>query len=307
MQASGILLVDKAPSMSSAQLVGKLKKHFSLKKIGHGGTLDPFATGLMVVLIGEATKVAKFFLSGKKEYEAEACLGKWSTTGDCTGAIETQIPPLSTSQENWEEKKKNFIGKVSQKPSMYSALKYKGKPLYKYAREKKDVPVKVREVNIYDINILSFSEDKLRFRVFCEGGTYIRTLAEDWASSCGTSAYLQSLSRTQISKFFLSDAYTLEQLMEMETLPSLIPSQEACAELSKIFCSSIEMKEISQGNIKTLNKVLDSRVKNIPGSAENFMVMENETSPSLFVLASQASVKEETAYPFKIDRIVYSP
>ena len=292
--------------MSSAQLINKIRRHFSLKKIGHGGTLDPFATGLMIVLIGEATKVAKFFLSGVKGYEAEAYLGKFSTTGDCTGDIQNKNSSFSINKEFWETKKKSFVGKVLQTPPMYSALKYKGQPLYQYAREGKEISRKPREIEIYNINILSISKNKLRFSVLCEGGTYIRTLAEDWAALCGTSAYLQFLCRTRSSKFHLSDAFALDDLMSMQSLPKLISAQEACTGIDKVLCTSVEMKKIAQGNLKTLNELLCFKDQSIPADVKNVMILENEVDSPLFVLASRTNTEKKSFNSFKIDRIVYS-
>ena len=206
---SGVLLVDKPASLSSAAVVAKIKNKFSIDKIGHGGTLDPFATGLLVLLLGEATKISRFFLGGKKTYLCTAKMGQETDTGDLTGKILTEDAPAMLGEQNfptladWENTRSQFLGKIMQTPPQYSALKHKGKALYEYARKGEYIPLEARAVEITDLEILSYEPPFIRFRVSCSGGTYIRSLAQDWARGTNTRAHLTRIAeRKKFPVFF---------------------------------------------------------------------------------------------------------
>ncbi|MGZ3693803.1 MAG: tRNA pseudouridine(55) synthase TruB, partial [Bdellovibrionota bacterium] len=214
---SGVLLVDKPAGMSSAEVTNQIKRRHQFARIGHGGTLDPFATGLLVVLLGEATKVARFLLEGEKEYEAEALLGSETATGDPEGEVTATSPVPSLSLTEWQALAKPFTGRITQTPPIYSAIKVKGKPLYEYARKGEAVEAKPREVYVRELEIQSASSEKLKFRVRCGGGTYIRVLAVDLARAAGTCAHLTALRRTGSSSFRVSDSISLEEVVATET------------------------------------------------------------------------------------------
>jgi tRNA pseudouridine55 synthase len=211
---SGILLVDKPPGISSAQAIRKIERHFKIAKIGHGGTLDPFASGLLVVILGEATKIARFLLADRKGYEALARVGWETTTADLEGE-EKDIPRASqVSIEAWKKSQTQFLGKIQQTPPIFSALKVDGRRLYDYARKGEAVEVKAREVEIFELELLELKADSTRFRVECGGGTYIRTLAEDWAKAAGTLAHLQELRRYRVGSFSLANAKPLADILD---------------------------------------------------------------------------------------------
>jgi len=249
-QRSGVLLVDKPAGITSADLTNSLKAKFSFARIGHGGTLDPFATGLMIVLLGEATKVARLLLEGDKEYEAEASLGSETDTGDHTGEVvnKCEIPELTL--EDWQGFAKNWTGTVRQTPPAYSAIKYKGKPLYEYARKGEEVEVPSREVTIKEFTVESAGTEKIRFRVRCSGGTYVRALAADLAMSAGTCAHLSSLRRTGSSSFRVGDSLSLEKTLEltMEQL-TVRPLEEALSHLPQVRVNAVMALKVRQGNI----------------------------------------------------------
>lgn len=248
--ASGVLLVDKPAGITSADVTNKLKKKFKFARIGHGGTLDPFATGLLVVLLGEATKAARFLLEGEKRYEAEASLGFETDTGDLTGqkALECSVPSLSLSQ--WAEAASKFVGFQKQTPPAYSAVKVKGKALYEYARKGETVEVKEREVQIRELKITETGSDFMRFNVACSGGTYIRVLAADICRSLGTCGHLKALRRTGSSSFRVADSASLEVLLNAEPENvKILGLRTALEHLPIVEVNAFEAGKIRQGNL----------------------------------------------------------
>lgn len=247
---SGVLLVDKPAGMSSADVTNQIKRKHKFARIGHGGTLDPFATGLLVVLLGEATKVARFLLEGEKEYEAEAFLGTETATGDPEGEVIARAEVPTTGMAEWQALTKPFVGRITQTPPIYSAIKVKGKPLYEYARKGEAVEAKPREVFVREIEVQAAEKSSLRFRVQCGGGTYIRVLAVDLAHAAGTCAHLVSLRRTASSSFRVSDALSLQQVLDTATEELKLQGiAQAVSHLPKIVCDSGAAQRIRQGNL----------------------------------------------------------
>lgn len=207
----GILLLDKPAGMSSNQAVQRVRWLFQARKAGHTGTLDPFATGLLPICLGEASKTAAFMLDADKTYEARARLGVQTDTGDIEGAVlsEAAVPELDDAAI--DAVLERFLGPITQVPPMYSALKHEGQPLYKLAREGKQVERKPREITIRELERLSWAPPDLRIRVRCSKGTYVRTLAEDIGAALGSCAHLRALRRTE-SGPFSGDMVSLEQL-----------------------------------------------------------------------------------------------
>lgn len=246
----GVLLVDKPAGLSSAEVTNRLKKKFRLDRIGHGGTLDPFATGLLVVLVGEGTKIARFLLEGDKEYEAVAALGVETDTGDLTGEVVNRGEEVSVSLDEWRSFARNWTGKIRQTPPAYSAIKVKGRPLYDYARKGEDVEVPAREVTVHELEIEAATAQELRFRVRCSGGTYVRALAADLAMAAGTCAHLKALRRTGSSAFRVADAIPLEEALglEAEQLP-LRRLEEALSHLPQVVCAPSIALKVRQGNL----------------------------------------------------------
>lgn len=184
-------------------------------KVGHAGTLDPFATGLLIVLVGDATKKQDQFMKLDKEYEAKLKLGYTSTTGDPEGTL-TKLPITNYQLPNEDqiaEYLKNFIGEIEQTPPAYSAIKVDGQRAYKLARQGKDVCLKPRKVTIYDLRVMNFKWPELNISVRCSSGTYIRTLAEDIGKALGTGAYLTELRRTKIGKYSIEDTKTVDKIV----------------------------------------------------------------------------------------------
>ena len=213
-----IILIDKPAGMTSFGVVARVRRVLKEQndgkkvKVGHTGTLDPFATGLLILLAGKATKRSNEFLKKDKEYEATIFLGKKSTTGDPEGEL-TNISDKRPSREEIELACQKFIGEITQKVPAFSAVKINGKRAYKLAREGKEVETPTRKVSIYDLEILEYSYPLLKIRTFVSSGTYIRTLGEDIGDALKTGAYLTELRRTKIGDYSIKDAIKLEDFM----------------------------------------------------------------------------------------------
>jgi tRNA pseudouridine55 synthase len=255
---SGFIAVLKPKGWSSNQLLSKLKWLFKTKKAGHGGTLDPFATGIVPVFFGEATKFSGRFLDSDKEYQAQLRLGFESSTGDTEGEI-TKDNDFIYEQlpDNISEIIQEFEGPQTQTPPIYSALKHKGKPYYQYAREGKSVPIKKRQIIINNINLVSFSKNTLIFDVSCTKGTYIRTLGEDIAKRLGTKGYLTELQRTRIGKTSKEDAYAIEDIetIDFDKRVKLLTSIEKMLQIPLLELDSNQMQQILNGQLIELTLI----------------------------------------------------
>lgn len=206
----GILLVNKPSKMTSHDVVNRVRRVLHTKKVGHCGTLDPDATGVLVLCIGKATKALQFLTSETKEYIATLSLGEATDTFDASGQItETKV---FQGVEHVEDVLQSFLGKQMQIPPLYSAIKVNGKKLYEYARNHEEVNVEPREVEILDIELLSQIDNEIQMRVLCSKGTYIRSLCVDIARRLGYPGHMKSLIRTKSGHFDIEDCYTLEDI-----------------------------------------------------------------------------------------------
>lgn len=210
---NGLILINKPKGYTSHDMVNIIRKKLNMKKIGHTGTLDPNATGVLPILIGKATKISKYLVEHKKTYIATLCLGKKTDTGDSEGnAIEECNNIKILNKQKIKDELNSFIGKQNQIPPIYSAIKVKGKKLYEYAREGKQVNIKPREIEIYDIKLKKYQNNEITFEVECSKGTYIRTLCEDIAKKLGTIGYMKELKRTKVNEFSIENSISLEEL-----------------------------------------------------------------------------------------------
>jgi len=210
-EISGIFLLDKPLGISSNQALQKIKWLYQAAKAGHTGSLDPLATGLLPICLGEATKFSHFLLDSDKSYRALISLGTTTTTADAEGEV-LATAPVNVTEVQVIKVLKQFTGPISQVPPMYSALKHQGKKLYEYARDGVDIERAARDITIYDIQLNRFEGTELEITVSCSKGTYIRTLAEDMGQSLGCGAHLKGLRRLSTAHFKLEDAVTTEQL-----------------------------------------------------------------------------------------------
>jgi len=214
-QRSGILVVDKPAGLSSAKVVALVKKAVGARKTGHVGTLDPFATGVLVCCFNEATRLARFLMQGRKTYQAVLHLGVRTDTLDATGTVLEAVPEaaLTTLTERGVVAvAKRFEGRIQQLPPVYSALKHNGTPLYRLARKGRPVQKPPRAVRIFELRVDTVRLPRVHFTVQCSAGTYIRTLAADMGDALGCGGHLESLRRTASSGFTLEDALPLEAI-----------------------------------------------------------------------------------------------
>lgn len=211
-----IFILNKPIGFTSQDAVSKLKKILNEKKAGHTGTLDPMATGVLPILVGDTTKLSQYLVEHKKTYIATIELGQATDTGDSEGKIiqEKEILKENLEEKNIKEVLKSFLGIQKQTPPIYSAIKIKGKKLYEYARAGEKVEIPEREIEIYNINFIEKKLNNISFEVECSKGTYIRTLCEDIAKKLGTIGYMKSLKRTKVDKFEIEKAITFEKLEE---------------------------------------------------------------------------------------------
>ena len=208
-----VILIDKPQGMTSFGVVARLRRVLSGRagkkvKVGHTGTLDPFATGLMIIVTGKKCREAETFTKLDKWYEAEIILGKNSSTGDPEGEV-TDVSDYEPSLEEVQRVISQFVGKIEQTPPIFSAIKINGERAYKLAREGKQVEIPKRVIEIYLLELLAYEYPKLKIRTHVSSGTYIRTLAVDIGEKLGTGAYCENLRRTKIADYFIDQAKTL--------------------------------------------------------------------------------------------------
>ncbi len=252
-ELNGILVLDKPAGTTSAKALERVKRLLRAGKAGHTGTLDPFATGVLVCCLGKATRLSRFFLQGDKTYEGVMRLGLESDTQDATGRVLRRLPVRDMGRERIEAAFARFAGRIEQQPPLYAALKYKGVPLYKWARRGKPVKKPARMVEIYDLKVLTVDPPFVRFRVSCSAGTYVRTLCADIGRSLGCGGLLQSLRRTAGSGFEIDEAIGLEELKSrvarsgLQDIP-LVPMSEALRGMPLFMADSRLEAKISNGH-----------------------------------------------------------
>lgn len=214
MEADGIIVIDKPAEMTSARVVAVVKKLLQAKKVGHTGTLDPFATGVLICCLNRATRLAKFFLSGPKVYEAVLRLGVATDTQDATGAVLSRCEKIECSEEKIRSVVQRFTGNLEQRPPVFSALKHQGVPLYRLARSGRAVQKPARRVHIAAIDIRAVRLPEVHLTVSCSAGTYIRTLCADIGAALACGGHLQALRRVESCGFTIREAISLARLKE---------------------------------------------------------------------------------------------
>lgn len=218
---NGIIIIDKPMGRTSHDIVYEVRKLTGIKKVGHTGTLDPMATGVLPVCIGSATKAADLLALSDKSYRAQLVLGKTTDTQDAEGTVLSQSK-VTCTEEEIREAISSFVGELEQIPPMYSAVKQNGKKLYELARQGIEVERKSRQVTVNSIDILNIKENTVTIDVTCSKGTYIRTLCADIGEKLGTGAYMSKLRRTRTGPFTLEGSFTLQKLRELKEQNSLL-------------------------------------------------------------------------------------
>ena len=262
-EIDGVFLLDKPLGFSSNQALKKIQWLFNAKKAGHTGTLDPMATGLLPICLGEATKFSHRLLNAHKSYIATIQLGITTSTGDQEGEVISE-KEVVLNEAQLKDTLKKFIGDITQIPPMYSALKFEGKPLYEYAREGIEIERKSRQIKIFDIKLINIEKSIITIEVLCSKGTYIRTLAEDIGQTMGCGAHLKGLERTQTGNFQLSEALSIEALEAMPMASrekALMPIDVLLEELSSIKLNMAELDAIKKGQSIDFNSKNDKEVR----------------------------------------------
>lgn len=241
----GVVIINKPKGMTSQNVVSKVKRILNEKKVGHAGTLDPNATGVLPILVGKATKISKYLIEHDKSYVAIIKLGEKSSTGDIEGDIveKKEIKLDKYTSEDIQNILNMFLGKTKQIPPMYSAIKVNGKKLYEYAREGKEVELKERDIEIFNIQLknVDYENQEISYIVDCSKGTYIRTLCEDIAKKLNTVGYMKELTRLRVDKFNISNAITLEELEEKKNnsnFEDIIPIESLFSDKPKIILTN---------------------------------------------------------------------
>ena len=257
---NGILLLDKPYEMSSNHALQACKRVYFASKAGHTGALDPLATGMLPICFGEGTKFSQFLLDIDKVYQVTAKLGVRTTTSDADGEIVAE-KAVSVSDEQLCVALESFRGTSKQVPSMYSALKYQGQPLYKYAREGIEVPREARDITVFRLDLLRFEEDEVELEIHCSKGTYIRTIVDDLGELLGCGAHVADLRRIAVGKYPAEKMVTLEQLeilleqaKEQDIPPSelldplLLPMATAVEGIPAVYIDDVSANYLRHGN-----------------------------------------------------------
>jgi tRNA pseudouridine55 synthase len=229
-EMEGVLLVDKPAGMTSHDVVYRLRRKLAMQRIGHAGTLDPMATGLLIMLVGKATRISQYLISLDKVYEGEITLGVTTNSQDAEGEVMETRPVPALAEDQVRDAMKTFLGDQYQTPPMFSAIKVEGVPLYKKARKGEEVEREPRFIRVASFELRSFALPKLTFRLACTKGTYVRTLAHDLGQKLGCGAHLSALRRTGSGKFDIGQCTPLAELQELplpEIEKRLIPVYEA--------------------------------------------------------------------------------
>ena len=252
----GIIVINKEKKYTSHDVVAKLKKKLNISKVGHTGTLDPNATGVLPILIGKGTKFSKYLINHDKIYEVELELGKKTDTADIEGkVIEEENVDEKYIKENLLQVLESFVGKQEQIPPMYSAIKKNGKKLYEYARAGEKVDIEPRKIEIYKIDLNKYDKNIISFVVSCSKGTYIRSLCEDIAEKLNTVGYMKNLKRLQVGKFNIKDAVYIDDIDLKNVNDHLITPEEILRGIPCINLGEKKLKLFLNGVQLTANNI----------------------------------------------------
>jgi tRNA pseudouridine55 synthase len=250
---SGVLVVDKPIGLTSHDVVQIIRRGTGIRRAGHTGTLDPRASGVLVVLIGPAVRLSEYVSASDKRYQATIRLGSSTDTYDADGIMTTsEVPVDEITEEQFNEVLEKFIGEIEQVPPPYSAVKVKGKKAYEMAREGEDVELTPRKINVYSLEVLEWAPPEVVIDVYCSSGTYVRSLANDLGNTLGCGAYLVGLRRTKSGRFTLRDAVPMRRLQEAfdagDWYRHLIPAAEALADWPMVELDADQVELIRHGH-----------------------------------------------------------
>ncbi|RJL30597.1 tRNA pseudouridine(55) synthase TruB [Pectobacterium polaris] len=282
----GVLLLDKPQGVSSNDVLQKVKRIFNANRAGHTGALDPLATGMLPICLGEATKFSQYLLDSDKRYRVIARLGQRTDTSDADGNV-IEERAIGFSATDLEQALEGFRGTTQQVPSMYSALKYQGRKLYEYARQGLTVPREAREITVYELQFIRWEGDELELEIHCSKGTYIRTIIDDLGEKLGCGAHVIYLRRLQVATYPTERMVTLEQLaalaeqaqtqedpLSLSLDPLLMPMESPVIDFPEVNLTSIVAGYLKLGQaVQAANAPLNGMVRITEGDEHKFIGM----------------------------------
>jgi tRNA pseudouridine55 synthase len=297
---TGIIVIDKPTGRSSNHVLQQVKRLFDAKKAGHTGSLDPLATGVLPVCLGEATKLSSYLLDGDKRYQVTCQLGVITDSGDSDGNVLENLAIPDISEQSLLQVIEKFKGEQQQVPPMYSALKHKGQPLNKLARQGIEVERKSRYVNIYDIGLVSFTKDSFTLNVCCSKGTYIRTLVEDISHALETGGHVTMLRRVESAGYEIAQAVSISELEALAEQgvkaldTSLLPSENALPDWPSIVINEQQIIALRQGQTAQVSTPYQSAQVRLFDQQKGFLGI-GQMSESGTVSPKRVFVVEESA------------
>ncbi len=280
---SGILVVDKPVGLTSHDVVEIIRKGTNIRRAGHTGTLDPRASGVLVILVGPAVRLSEFVSASDKRYQAIIRLGGATDTYDADGRFTGQVrTPVNVTEAQFNEVLQRFVGEIEQTPPPYSAVKVQGRKAYEMARQGEEVELAPRIINVYHLEVLEWAPPEVVIDVHCSSGTYVRSLANDLGTALGCGAYLVGLRRTKSGRFSLRDATPLRKLQEAFTIGNwyqfLIPAAEALAEWPAVELNPDEVEEVKHGHrVKAAADTKPGLVRGVSMAGELIAIMDLAT------------------------------
>jgi tRNA pseudouridine55 synthase len=276
---SGVLVVDKPVGMTSHDVVQAIRNGTGIRRAGHTGTLDPRASGVLVILIGPAVRLSEYVSASDKRYQAIVRLGGATDTFDAEGRFTRSDQPVDVTEEQFEQTLKQFEGEITQTPPPYSAVKVQGRKAYEMARQGEEVELEPRKIQVYHLEVLEWAPPEVVIDVHCSSGTYVRSLANDMGAALGCGAYLVGLRRTKSGRFSLRDAVPLRKLQESfhagNWYQYLIPAAEALADWPSVELDPDEVEEVRHGHrVKAEEGEQPKMVRGVSTQGELVALME---------------------------------
>jgi len=280
---SGVLVVDKPIGLTSHDVVQIVRKGTNIRRAGHTGTLDPRASGVLVILIGPAVRLSEYVSASDKRYQAVVRLGVSTDTYDADGRIES-TSPVNVTEGQFEDALKNFVGEIEQVPPPYSAVKIKGRKAYEMAREGEEVDLTPRKIQVYNLELLEWAMPEAVIDVYCSSGTYVRSLANDLGEKLGCGAHLVGLRRTKSGRFTLRDAVPLRKLKEHfdngTWYQLLIPAAEALSDWASVELNHEQVEAVRHGHRVPAQPGVGKMVRGISEQGELVALMEFDEASS---------------------------
>lgn len=276
---SGALVVDKPVGMTSHDVVQAIRNGTGLRRAGHTGTLDPRASGVLVILVGPAVRLSEYVSASDKRYQAIIHLGGSTDTFDAEGQVTLSKDPLTVTEVQFEEALKTFVGEIEQTPPPYSAVKVQGRKAYEMARKGEEVELEPRKITVHHLEVLEWTPPEVVIDVHCSSGTYVRSLANDLGIKLGCGAYLVGLRRTKSGRFSLRDSVPLRKLQEAFTAGNwyqyLIPAAEALGDWPAIELNPDEVEGVRHGHrVKAVGTPAETKVRGVSTQGELVALME---------------------------------